>query len=383
MIPCNHFQGDTCTRQPEVFYKIFLMGYYNHAYMLILFYSWITSLDLTPLNGNLLTAALLAHREYNGNLMHFGQRIPPNPQISRCLSSLTIDDISNYKCVRRNRHLSFRGPIFLIDNIPDLISDDQMDEESETCSSFICKSGIIEYFNVLSYIQKTRNTFDRGKSYQEIEMNNEKAILIHSQETDIQVLVFKNPFNDQISVVIPGTKSLKNLFFDLAIRRMKISSDDPLYVHSGFYKSFRAVYDPTLKAIKELMREHKHIKGITIFGHSLGAAVGSLISRELNINSAVQKGFPINLYTIGCPPISSPSIPVDDLGSKVFHMYIPGDIVFALKNVIPNFLEHPGGSKFPLKKNKKLNDPSRHLAKSYRKLLEDYDSCPVEWDYDE
>jgi pimeloyl-ACP methyl ester carboxylesterase len=138
---------------------------------------------------------------------------------------------------------------------------------------------------------------------------------------------------------------------------------------------FNEIRDSTVNQIKSLLssQRDKKFKGITIFGHSMGAAVGSLLSRELTKNKI--EGLPVNLVTLGIPPLSNPAIPESELADSIYHLYIPGDIVYDLVQFTE--FKHPGGRKIPLR-GTGIKDIFRHCVSDYHNLyLEMTDTCKL------
>lgn len=75
-----------------------------------------------------------------------------------------------------------------------------------------------------------------------------------------------------------------------------ISSTPTVHAHSGFIRAFNAVFSDIEKV---LIKDDMHNKKIFITGHSLGAALASLLTYRL---IKEHKLSPI-LYTYACPPM--------------------------------------------------------------------------------
>jgi hypothetical protein len=249
----------------------------------------------------------------------------------------------------------------------------------------LCELDLQDYFLNMMSMYKLLETFPQKKKLLQglIEKGYYKTSLgrmpdvtfLGEVKSDVELAIFEDSENDQLGIVIPGTRSLNNFFHDIYLGRKNIETKSGyIRVHFGFYKMFQEIKDQTFDHIKYILEtSKKKFKGITIFGHSMGAAIGSLLATELKEKRI--EGLPVNLVTIGLPPVSNPSIPENDLADKVYHMYIPGDVVFGLTKLID--LKHPEGEKVPLK-YKHINDPLHHTFKEYHRLyFEATDTCEI------
>jgi hypothetical protein len=253
--------------------------------------------------------------------------------------------------------------------------------------SGVCQLDLNNYFNTMLHavnllkdpLQKKKvqiNIREHGFSKTSV-ANIGDALIVGDLKQDTELLVFDDAVNEQIGIVVPGTKNLNNLAHDLQVGMKYVDTKTGrVRVHFGFWKSFMEIKDVTREAIRRVMNSKiRNYKGITIFGHSMGGAIGALLARELNMNKI--DNLPVNFVSIGCPPLSNPEFSKEDMGNIVYHMYIPGDFVYELTKYTE--LKHPGGPKVPLN-SESMEDPMHHQVKEYLKsYTKGFDTCLVDF----
>lgn len=119
-------------------------------------------------------------------------------------------------------------------------------------------------------------------------------IFIDDKETDTQVYIWLN--YNEIYISFRGTNSIKDALIDLQIKQTHYK--DNIYVHSGFYKQYKAVEQTIFDSIDK----NNNIQKINISGHSLGGAIASIASAIL---SEKYNNIEINCYTFGCPRVGN------------------------------------------------------------------------------
>ena len=98
-----------------------------------------------------------------------------------------------------------------------------------------------------------------------------------------------------VVVAFRGTKSFEDIITDLEFKPVPIGPGLPL-AHDGFVKSITAVYT----SIETTLKPHLGQKQLFITGHSLGAALASLLAYRLSLDYPTCQ--PI-IYVFGCPPV--------------------------------------------------------------------------------
>lgn len=160
-----------------------------------------------------------------------------------------------------------------------------------------------------------------------------------SLSSDTQAMVLEN--DDCYVAVIRGSESFSDLLTGLwgAVSRTEAFGGK---VHSGFYESFLRVR-PDYEVIKEHFRQHG-AKPIYITGHSLGAAIATLIAADM-----VAHGLPVEgVYLYGSPRVGNV-----DFASSYDALKMPdgrklGDVTFPHANstdIVTNLL--PPGKLLP------------------------------------
>jgi predicted lipase len=95
---------------------------------------------------------------------------------------------------------------------------------------------------------------------------------------------------DGIAIVsIKGTASLKDAEIDANIERREFNGT---MVHSGFYNCYKAVRNDVM----QFVRKHEHV---LITGHSLGAAIASLLAVAIALDTHVD----LSIATFGSPRV--------------------------------------------------------------------------------
>jgi len=107
------------------------------------------------------------------------------------------------------------------------------------------------------------------------------------QETDTQVAVWVNRFNNDLVIAFRGTEpSIKDLQIDLMVNQEPLSrAKDSRLVHAGFRKAFLSVKDSLYRVLEGITGD-THLQGwkFDCTGHSLGVSGCRLKhhSRELS-----------------------------------------------------------------------------------------------------
>ncbi|OMJ07299.1 hypothetical protein AYI70_g12290 [Smittium culicis] len=117
--------------------------------------------------------------------------------------------------------------------------------------------------------------------------------------------------NNSIVISIKGTSDFGDALADLSIKNVKWSGG---YVHQGILLMSQWMFLKVLPLILAYSFKNK-IPNIFVTGHSLGAAVASVLTiliqhykDEIENNGIPLKGYKFNAFTYGCPPSVSKSI---------------------------------------------------------------------------
>ncbi|OMJ19640.1 hypothetical protein AYI69_g6550 [Smittium culicis] len=117
--------------------------------------------------------------------------------------------------------------------------------------------------------------------------------------------------NNSIVISIKGTSDFGDALADLSIKNVKWSEG---YVHQGILLMSQWMFLKVLPLTLAYSYKNK-IPNIFLTGHSLGAAVASVLTimiqhykDEIEYNGIPLKGYKFNTFTYGCPPSVSKSI---------------------------------------------------------------------------
>ena len=141
---------------------------------------------------------------------------------------------------------------------------------------------------------------------------------IHNKDTDTEGFIASD--SSSIVVAFRGTKSFEDVITDLRFKAVPIGPGLPL-AHDGFVKAIDAVYT----SIEEKLKPHlSGKKQLFITGHSLGAALASLLSYRLSLDHPTCQP---NVYVFGCPPTGDETFAKSFKGSLSNVITIDGDPV--------------------------------------------------------
>ena len=102
-----------------------------------------------------------------------------------------------------------------------------------------------------------------------------------------------------VVVAFRGTASFRNFLTDLLFKKSAISSDSPVEAASGFISALDLVYQKVI----DFLKAHLGGKKLYLTGHSLGAALASILGYRLaHVETSVCYSTPIQ-YVYGCPPV--------------------------------------------------------------------------------
>ena len=132
--------------------------------------------------------------------------------------------------------------------------------------------------------------------------NLEPVMEIYDQETDTHGFIAQN--DTEVVVVFRGTVlySFKNIGSDIRFVRTRVVPNRSELCHSGFVNALNSVYESINIALQPFIKKKKNI---FITGHSLGAALASLLTFRLSL-SLKTKNFP-EMFVFGCPPVGDPT----------------------------------------------------------------------------
>ena len=116
---------------------------------------------------------------------------------------------------------------------------------------------------------------------------------IRDRNTDTEGFIASD--SSSIIVVFRGSSTEMDIITDMKFKPVPIGPDLPL-AHEGFVAAVNAVYTST----EEKLKPHLGQKQLFITGHSLGAALASLLSYRLSMDHPTCQP---NLYAFACPPV--------------------------------------------------------------------------------
>jgi len=119
---------------------------------------------------------------------------------------------------------------------------------------------------------------------------------IYDAETDTHGFIASN--KDSVVIVFRGTKSLSNWLTNFWFTKEPIIDGQPYLAHSGFLQAFKKVY----KSIEAHVKPVIGTKKIYTTGHSLGAALASLLAFHITYKYENAK---LIHNVFGCPPFGS------------------------------------------------------------------------------
>lgn len=142
---------------------------------------------------------------------------------------------------------------------------------------------------------------------------------------------------DDVVIVCRGTEpnQWSDISADLSLDRVK-----PLYGTGKVHVGFKSYADKLWGPISDAIRETKSTKkNLWITGHSLGAAMATLIARRCTLEDTLQK--PEALFTYGSPRVGDKTYVAEFDSLLVHHRWVnDGDIV--TKIPLPPFYYHCG-----------------------------------------
>lgn len=121
-------------------------------------------------------------------------------------------------------------------------------------------------------------------------------------ETDVQGFIAVDYTAQEIVISVRGTSSLSNWLTDLVWAPQPTAMCRDCWAHLGFlfaYSEIVKTVNATLSSATKLYPSYK----ITLAGHSLGAAVGTLLATRLR-----DIGYEMDVYTYGSPRIGNEAL---------------------------------------------------------------------------
>ena len=122
---------------------------------------------------------------------------------------------------------------------------------------------------------------------------------LYDISTDLEGYIGYLEITKTIYIVFRGSSSKLNWLDDFEVRQVNYTTwpECSCKVHNGFYKATLGLRNETIRQVKLLMIKKPTYK-IFITSHSLGSAVGNLISMEL-----YKEGIKTNVYGYGSPRV--------------------------------------------------------------------------------
>lgn len=114
---------------------------------------------------------------------------------------------------------------------------------------------------------------------------------------------------EEIVVAFRGSSSLDNWIHDIDIRKIPYGNVPGAQIHNGFWTAYKLVKNQIEPHLLDLHKQFPHLP-IVINGHSLGAALGVILSLEISHNSIIN---PKNITVIN---FGQPRV-----GNKEFALY--------------------------------------------------------------
>ena len=121
---------------------------------------------------------------------------------------------------------------------------------------------------------------------------------IYDKDTDTNGYI--GVLNNKIYVAIRGTDSYENWLDDGECWMDSVDYCDDCKIHHGFHKCRDHVTDFVLSKVKLLRQDHPTYKIVSI-GHSLGAAISTLLAMDIVLNGYTN----VELYNFGSPRIGN------------------------------------------------------------------------------
>ena len=100
-----------------------------------------------------------------------------------------------------------------------------------------------------------------------------------------------------------GSTDIKNWINNLQVGFTSYSGCSGCSIHQGFYVSYKSIISTVKKQVSSLKSLYRN-SGIYITGHSLGGALASIISIDIQ----KEIGAVNHVYTFGEPRVGNPSL---------------------------------------------------------------------------
>lgn len=118
------------------------------------------------------------------------------------------------------------------------------------------------------------------------------------EEHGEKCLIGYNTDYDRLFVAFRGSTDLSNWIDDIQIRRIHPYNDSDVEVEQGFYKAYRTM-QPAIQETLVSLRDQYQTRRLIITGHSLGAAMASIMAYE------TQEDYDVWLVTFGSPRVGN------------------------------------------------------------------------------
>lgn len=148
----------------------------------------------------------------------------------------------------------------------------------------------------LSYLSDIKEIIKESNKY-DINLSDKNIFFYNNQIKDAQAFMYID--NNIIYLTFRGTESLKDVYFDIDIRRHKL--DNGCKIHNGFFEQFNCLKSQIINDINNHINE---INEINITGHSLGGALATIASAYFG-DIYKSNNIKINCYTFGSPRVGN------------------------------------------------------------------------------
>ena len=160
------------------------------------------------------------------------------------------------------------------------------------------------------------------------------------EKTGERCLLGYNKDINSIFVSFRGSSDIKNWIDDIQVRKTcPYNYNKSICVEKGFYKVYKSLKTDVFNEIKELINHYK-TKTFLLTGHSLGAALSTLLAYDM---IKINEGYEVSLITFGSPRIGNSDFVYDMFKYKLYskrvtHYY---DIVPHMPEEILHYLHIP------------------------------------------
>lgn len=175
-----------------------------------------------------------------------------------------------------------------------------------------------------------------------------KTEMPKSPETDTQAAILHEPDLNQVFLVFRGSESRVDWFNNAQFRQKTYPYGDDSSTDVRFHRGFMAAYFAVRDRLQDVIKQYP-TAALVVTGHSLGGALATIGSLDLQYNITQHSKQPLSVYTFGAPRVGNAAL-VESFSQRVPNSYrfaYGRDLVTHIPRVWQNYRHVPQAENLP------------------------------------